>query len=73
MIYILMEIVDLGGHPHLAYTDKAKAEAELEARNLAHRVKLISDLVTHCKYTEEAASALAAGQNHYYIEEVELL
>jgi hypothetical protein len=72
VIYLMMELVDLGGHPLVAFTDKQLAQDTIDAANDGYRITFAADLVQHCSYTQEKAEETAAGQSPYYLEEVPL-
>lgn len=71
-LYLVMETVDLGGHPVIGFFDKQKAEADVEARNVAYKAQKRRDLMNHCNYTEQQADEFVSYCHQFYLEEVEI-
>lgn len=72
-IYIIMQLVDLGGHPQVAFTDLTLANADVIERNKQYRAGKIATLLTHGHYTQEMAEKWVDDtDDKYYIETIEL-
>ena len=56
-IFIVMKMVDLGGHPVEAYTDKTKALEVVDSLNEKAKKWKVKSLMRNCSYTEEQANA----------------
>lgn len=70
--YILMETVDLGGHPVKGFLVEQKAKEALLAANAAYKAQKIKNLMAHCNYTLEQAERFVANQTQFYLETVEV-
>ena len=55
-IFVVMEMVDLGGHPVEAYFDKDMAEKSVDVLNVQAREWKKKALMRDCSYTEEQAN-----------------
>jgi hypothetical protein len=56
-IFIVLEMVDLGGHPVAAFIDKERAEAFTDASNENACQRKKRSLMKYCSYSEDQADA----------------
>lgn len=71
-VHIVMEKVDLGGHPHVAFFDETKAVEECVFLNREAVRRKIDDLKAGCNYTQEQAEAWVSSYSPFYVETVEV-
>ena len=68
-IYVIMEKVDLGGEPQVAFYDKTVAENNIKSMNNDHRSQKLDDLLK-IGYSLEHAKDIYT--NMFYLETIEL-
>jgi len=68
-IYIVMQVVDLGGTPTSAYYDKPEADSKVVELNSWHKTTKIKQLIKG-GYTTEAAEKWYGNREEFYIEEI---
>lgn len=75
-IYIIMEVVDLGGHPVKAYPDKTKANEVVQKLNADFVIYKKADLV-NSGYTVDGADVWIRNSpsvmQHFYVDAIELM
>lgn len=68
-----MFTIDCGGHPVMAFTDEAKAEAYADERSTAYQIERRAAVIKNCGYTDDQADAFAESMaNQFYVEQVEV-
>jgi hypothetical protein len=72
-IFIVMEMVDLGGHAVEAYTDKTKAIEVVDSLNERAKNSEVESLMKNCSYTEEQANAWVSSYWPYDLYESTLI
>lgn len=70
-VYIIMKTVDLGGHPVVAYSDRAKVEAVCDEVNRAATEEYIKSLMKNLGYSKEEAMRHAV-RYLFGVNEIEL-
>ena len=70
-IYILMEKVDLGGDPLVAYSNEAEAVSNCEIRNINDK-QAQRDRLLKIGYTQQMADEAVFYREQFYIQEVHL-
>lgn len=73
ILYLIMQKIDLGGHPIIAFTNEELAIQKINELNESYNENQIQRLITDCNYTKKQAEQWI--KNHggeYYIEEVNL-
>jgi len=73
VIHILMETVDLGGHPVKAFKYKGDANQACTLANTTYNSQKIADLMANCGYTVEQAEQFVSQGQQFYIVSVEYM
>ncbi len=72
-IFLIMETVDLGGHPIIAYENKEKANEVCQKMQESFNNQKILDLLKIGYTVETATDYLKHYVGQYYVEEVEVI
>lgn len=70
-IYVIMEKVDLGGEPQVAFYDKTVAENTTKSMNNDHRNQTLDDLL-EIGYSLELAEDFYKNHIQFYLQTIEL-
>lgn len=72
-VYLVMQIVDCGGCPILAFVDEQKANEYAAERSAAYQLERREAVIKNCGYTDSQADAFAESMaDQFYVEYVEV-
>ena len=72
-VYLVLQVIDCGGCPVLAFMDEQKANEYAAERSLAYQADRRAAVIKNCGYTDAQADAFAESMaSQFYVEYVEV-
>lgn len=72
-VYLVLQVIDCGGCPVLAFMDEQKANEYAAERSAAYQLERREAVIKNCGYTDSQADAFAESMaDQFYVEYVEV-
>ncbi len=72
-VYLVLQVIDCGGCPILAFTDEQKANEYAAKRSAEYQLERREAVIKNCGYTDAQADVFAESMaSQFYVEYVEV-